>query len=108
MHYRADSPAFIRIGRTEDARELIEELEQEVLSRRPPAEIGEVRHRLTAARESVSFCLKAEDVEAMGFPLSLAAAGYLVEKAGGLIQSGTYSWMVPNGREVRVVAEFKA
>ncbi len=44
----------------------------------------------------------------MGFPLSIAAAAYLVQKAGGLIQSGHYSWMVPSGREVRILAEIEA
>jgi hypothetical protein len=108
MRYRADSPAFIRIGRTADVRGVVEEVEQAVLSRRPATQVDEVRRLLAAASEDVSFCLKAHDVEAMGYPLSIAAASYLVEKAGGLIQSGTYSWMVPSGKEVRLLAEFEA
>jgi hypothetical protein len=63
---------------------------------------------LARAKEDVSFSLKAHDVEAMGFPLSIAAASYLVQKAGGLIRSGSYSWMVPSGKEVRILAEFEA
>jgi hypothetical protein len=48
------------------------------------------------------------DVDAMGFPLSIAAASYLVQKTGGLNQSGSYSWMVPDGKEVRVIAKIEA
>ncbi len=107
MHYRQDSPVFIRIDRTED-RGGIEELAREVLSRRAEPEVAEIRRMLAQAKENISFCLKAHDVEAMGFPLSIAAAAYLVQKAGGLIQSGTYSWMVPESKEVRIVAEFEA
>jgi hypothetical protein len=44
----------------------------------------------------------------MGLPLSIAAAAYLVQKAGGLIQSGSYSWMIPSGKEVEIIAEFEA
>jgi hypothetical protein len=63
---------------------------------------------LAQVKEDVAFCLKASDVDAMGFPLSIAAASYLVQKAGGLIQSGSYSWMVPDGKEVHVIAEIEA
>jgi hypothetical protein len=107
MHYRQDSPVFIRIDRTPD-RGGIEELDQEVLANRDGPSIARVRGMLAKVKEDVSFCLKAHDVEAMGFPLSIAAAAYLVQKAGGLIQSGTYSWMVPRGREVEIIAEFEA
>ena len=105
MHYRTDSPLFIRIDRSTD-RGAIEELDQEVLSTRREPEVARVRAMLAAAKEDVSFCLKADDVEAMGFPLAIAAAAYLVNRAGGgVIQSGSYSWMVPSGREVDVIAE---
>jgi hypothetical protein len=107
MHYRTDSPLFIRIDRSTD-RGGIEELDQEVLSTRREPEVARVRAMLAAAKEDVSFCLKADDVEAMGFPLAIAAAAYLVNRAGGgVIQSGSYSWMVPSGREVDVIAEIK-
>ena len=107
MHYRQDSPVFVRIDRTPD-RGGIEELDQEVLANRDGPSIARVRGMLAKVKEDVSFCLKAHDVEAMGFPLSIAAAAYLVQKAGGLIQSGTYSWMVARGREVEIIAEFEA
>jgi hypothetical protein len=107
MHYRRDSPVFIRIDRTPH-RGGIEELDQEVLAHRRGPSIERVRGMLAKVKEDVSFCLKAHDVEAMGFPLSIAAAAYLVQKAGGLIQSGTYSWMVPSGREVEIIEEFEA
>jgi hypothetical protein len=106
MHYRADSPVFIRIDRTD--RGGIDELDQEVLALGTEPALAKVRQMLANATEDVSFCLKAHDVEAMGFPLSIAAAAYLVQKAGGLIQSGSYSWMVPSGREVQIVAEIEA
>jgi hypothetical protein len=106
MHYRADSPVFIRIDRTD--RGGIDELDQEVLALGTEPALAKVRQMLANATEDVSFCLKAHDVEAMGFPSSIAAAAYLVQKAGGLIQSGSYSWMVPSGREVQIVAEIEA
>jgi hypothetical protein len=106
MHYRADSPVFIRIDRTD--RGGIDELEQEILSRRTEPAVAKVRKMLANAKEDIAFCLKAHDVEAMGFPLSIAAAAYLVQKAGGLIQSGSYSWMIPSGREVQMVGEIEA
>lgn len=106
MHYRADSPVFIRIDRSD--RGANDELDQEVLSQRKEPAVAKVRQMLDKATEDVSFCLKAHDIEAMGFPLSIAAAAYLVQRAGGLIQSGSYSWMVPSGREVEVIAEIEA
>ena len=106
MHYRHDSPAAIRINRTAD-RGGIEELVQEVLAEQTDTKSAEVRRMLAGVTENVSFCLKADDVEAMGFPLAIAAAAYLVQKAGGLIQSGSYSWMVPSGREVEIIAEIR-
>jgi hypothetical protein len=105
MHFRADSPLFIRIDRSPN-RGGIEELAREILSARTEPELVRVRSMLSEAKEDVSFCLKAQDVEAMGFPLSIAAAAYLVHRAGGgVIQSGSYSWMVPKGREVDIIAE---
>jgi hypothetical protein len=106
MHYRTDSPLFIRIDRTDDPQAEIEEV-QELLPLRSKPELASISQMLAQAKEGVSFCLKAHDVEAMGFPLSVAAASYLVQKAGGVIQSGSYSWMVPDDREVRIVAEFE-
>lgn len=106
MHYRANSPVFIRIDRSD--RGGIEELDQEILLQRKEPAVAHVRKMLSNAKEDVSFCLKAHDVEAMGFPLSIAAAAYLVQKAGGLIQSGSYSWMIPKGREVEIIAEIEA
>jgi hypothetical protein len=108
MHYRKDSPHCIRINRSADHGG-IDELEQEVLSTREEPEVARVRVMLKDVRENVSFCLKADDVEAMGFPLAIAAAAYLVNRAGGgVIQSGWYSWMVPRGREVEIIAEIEA
>jgi hypothetical protein len=104
MHYRTDTPVFIRIDRTAD-RGAAEELDQEVLAHRTEPEVVQVRSMLRHVNEHVAFCLKAHDVEAMGFPLSIAAAAYLVQKAGGVIQSGSYSWMIPRGREVSIIAE---
>lgn len=107
MHYRKDLPVFIRIDRTAD-RGGIEELDREVLAHRSEPSVARIRGMLRNVKEDVSFCLKAHDVESMGFPLSIAAAAYLVQKAGGFIQSGSYSWMVPLGREVEIIEEFEA
>ena len=106
MRYRADSPTFIRIERTDRAG--LEELDREVLSHRPEPAVARVRAMLADATEDVTFCLKAHDVDAMGFPLAIAAAAFLTQKAGGLIQSGSYSWMIPHGREVQRIAEIEA
>jgi hypothetical protein len=107
MHYRKDSPVFIRIDRVDDPQGDIEEV-QEALSERTEPEVAAISQMLGKAKELVSFCLKAHDMEAMGFPLSIAAAAYLVQKAGGLIQSGSYSFMVPTGRDVQFLAEIDA
>jgi hypothetical protein len=103
MHYRANSPVFITINRSD--RGGIDELLEDILADRTEPELDIIRPMLATPTEDVSFCLKAHDVEAMGFPLSIAAAAYLVEKAGGIIQSGDYSWMVPRGREVEIIAQ---
>jgi len=42
----------------------------------------------------------------MGFPLAIAAASYLVQTAGGVIQSGNGSWMIPDGKEVTILGEW--
>ncbi len=106
MHYRRDAAGFIRIERNDRA--AIEELDQQVLARRPEPAVARVRKLLADAKEDVSFGLKAHDVEAMGFPLAIAAAAFLVARAGGVIQSGSYSWMIPRGREVEFIAEIQA
>jgi hypothetical protein len=103
MYYRPNSPTFIHIGRNDQTG--IVELERNVLSTRHEPGIQNIRQMLVKATEDVVFCLKAHDVAGMGFPLSIAAAAYLVEQKGGLIQSGTYSWMVPVGKEVKTILE---
>ena len=105
IRYRADSPTFIRADRYVD-RGGIAELDEALASRSEPV-LPDIRQRLAKAKEDVAFCLKAADVDGMGFPLAIAAAACLVEKAGGFIQSGTYSWMVPDRKEVRIIAEFE-
>jgi len=104
LYYRADEQSFIPMVRYDrgGVLELLEELS--------PASQGDRRlssiiERLSRVTEDVSFCLKDYDVQGMGFPLSIAAAAYLVERAGGLIQSGTYSWMIPKGNQVDILLE---
>jgi hypothetical protein len=104
MYYRADSPTFINIHR--GGRGGVVELEQIVLAHRPEPGIADIARRMRDVTEDVAFCLKSPDVQGMGFPLSIAAAACLVEKKGGLIQSGTYSWMIPSGNEVKIILEF--
>jgi len=108
IYYRSDSPLFIRVDRIDDARGSIEEFDGDVLAHRSEPAIARIRQMLKVAKEQVSFCLKADDVDSMGFPLSIAAASYLVKRVGGVIQSGNYSWMVPSGKEVDILAEFSA
>jgi hypothetical protein len=107
LHYRADSPLFIRMDRHSN-RASIEEMDHELLAKRPEHEMAPVRDLLAKATEDVSFSLSLEDVRGMGFPLAIAAARHLVNKAGGLILSGRYSWMVPKGKEVKILTEFEA
>jgi len=105
IHYRADSPLFIRMERITDAEGQMAEV-REALSAQSGPGIAKVNDLLSKTQECVSFCLKADDVNSMGFPLTIAAAAYLVKKAGGIILSGNYSWMVPSGKEVDILAEF--
>jgi hypothetical protein len=86
---------------------MIDGLEDEVLAGRPEPELARVRQLLGAATESVSFSLKDHDVRGMGFPLAIAAAAHLVQTAGGVIRSGSYSFMVPKGDEVDIIASFE-
>jgi len=72
-------------------------------------EIGDfsrVRELLLGTTERVTFFLTGQDVEGMGFPLAIAAASYLVQTAGGVIQSGNGSWMIPDGKEVTILGEW--
>ena len=64
-----------------------------------------LREKLTLVTEEVAFDLKASDVRGMGYPLAVACAAYLVQLAGGVIVSDGYRWMVPEGDEVRVLAD---
>ena len=105
LYYRQDSAAFIHVGRY--GPEAVDELEESLQSRRDAKGIGQIRQMLAGVKEDVSFDLKASDARGMGFPLAIAGAAYLVEQAGGLIQSGTYTWMVPDGAEVRILLELK-
>jgi hypothetical protein len=109
MNYRGSGQAPIRIDRDDDPK-LVQGEIQEIIEEFFPAVDSPPKQRvidlLANARESIAFCLKAHDVEAMGFPLSIAAAAYLVQRAGGVIRSGSYSWMVPSGREVEIIWEF--
>ena len=104
MRYRTDDESFIRIERSDRAG--VDELDRE-LQARNDTRLADIRRRLSAVTEDVSFCLKAADVRGMGFPLAIAGAAYLVERAGGLIQSGHYSWMEPAGSDVRIIFEVK-
>jgi hypothetical protein len=85
-------------------------IEQEVLPGRLAAlhgaEAKRVKELLRAATESVSFALKVTHTTGIGFPLAVAAAATLVSSAGGIIRSGTSSWMVPAGREVDIILEY--
>jgi len=104
LYYRADSSTFIRLDRNDRA--AATELEEFLCERKEPG-IELVRQILSRTTEDVSFCLNSADLKGMGFPLSIAAAAYLVEQSGGLIQSGTYSWMIPDAQEVRILLELE-
>lgn len=86
-------------------RDAIEEVEARLPALGRKDGLAKLRKMLVAAKEDVSFDLKASHVSGMGFPVAIAAAAALVERRGGVIQSGTFSWMVPAGREVKIVAE---
>lgn len=106
IKYRSDAPTFIRVDRND--RGAIAELEADFLAGRSEPGIDVIRRALASATEDVSFCLKSYDLAGMGFPIAIAAAAYVIEEKGGLIQSGTYSWMVPDGNEVRMLLELNA
>jgi hypothetical protein len=88
------------INATRHGRDAIEEVEA-ILPRFGKLDgLPKVKKLLASATEDMSFDLKASHVRGMGFPVAIAAAATLVARADGVIQSGTYSWMVPSGREV--------
>lgn len=105
LRYRSNSGGFIPIGR--NGRGAILELDEELAHRREPG-VQRIREMLREASDHVTFSLRSSDVSGMGFPLCIAAAAYLVELKGGVIQSGTYSWMAPHGNEVRTILEIQA
>ncbi len=104
LHYRTDSDAAITVNRDLTLGTVHELLERPFLTG-DDANARRLRQMLGKITEDVSFCLKADDVEAMGFPLAIAAAAFLVEQCGGVILSGSYSCMVPQGRQVEIIWE---
>jgi hypothetical protein len=72
--------------------------------RRPAAK--RVRELLSGAVDTVSFSLKTSHYTGIGFPLTIAAAATLVGRAGGVILSGSWSWMAPDGDDVDVILEY--
>ena len=103
IHYGPVGSTFIRADRND--RSGVDELVADILPSIADAGVRKIEPMLRTVIDDVSFCLKVDDVQGMGFPLAIAAAAYLVERAGGLIQSGTYSWMEPYGNEVRMLHE---
>jgi hypothetical protein len=102
LHHRTDG-LFINASR--HGRGAIDELESDILPRLRGKGLDRVKELLADAREDVGFALTASDIDGMGFPLAIAAAATLVARAGGVIQSGSYSWMLPAGNEVSIVCE---
>jgi hypothetical protein len=72
-----------------------------------PASFAKVAPLLVEVTEDVSFALTPSHVRGMGFPLAVAAAATVVAETAGVILSGSYSWMIPAGREVDVLSEFE-
>jgi hypothetical protein len=105
LFYKKNRSSFIRVDRHDRAG--IDELDEEVLADRSEPEILELRKKLELATDDVTFCLKSDDVEAMGFPIAIAAAALFVDRKGGVIQSGNYTWMTPSGNEVEVLCELE-
>ena len=64
-----------------------------------------VKEALSATREIAAFALKAHDLDSMGWPLTIAAAAYLADKGGGLIQADGRGWMRPTEKEIEFVLE---
>jgi len=109
LRYRPGPVGLVLAERYPD-RGSADEVDADVLAPRAGAgetDVSPVRDLLADVTETVSMGLKAHDVRGMGFPLAVAAAATLVERAGGVIRSGSYSWMVPDGRDVRILAEYE-
>ena len=67
----------------------------------------QIRDTLKRCTEQASFCLKVSHLESMGFPLAIAAAAFLVDRAGGIIKSCRTSWMTPRGNGVDILLEYE-
>jgi hypothetical protein len=102
LRHRNDD-AFINISFY--GRDALDELETDILPRLKANGLDRVKALLAAATCDVSFALTVSDVRGMGFPLAIAAAATLVARAGGVVQSGSYSWMIPEGNEVKILCE---
>jgi hypothetical protein len=110
LHYRPGPTWFLLAERFPD-RGSADEVDAEILAPRDEAgetDVTAVRDLLVDVTETVSIGLKPHDVRGMGFPLAIAAAATLVERAGGVIRSGSYSWMLPSGSDVRILSEFES
>jgi hypothetical protein len=103
IRYAARADSFIRVDFYDHGAAV--EVIQEVLPTLNDPSVPEIETHLSQAVEDVTFCLKANDVRGMGFPIVMAAAAHLVRQAGGIIQSGHYSWWLPEGKDVRLVLE---
>jgi hypothetical protein len=109
LNYREDG-LFITLDHEGKLDNVVYVVQEEVL----PGKLAQMRSPaarrvcdlLAGAVEYVSFALKVCHYTGAGFPLTIAAAATLVEHAGGIIRSGTSSWMVPDGEGVDIILEY--
>jgi hypothetical protein len=111
VRYRDDRPPIVMLERVSGqacAAHVAEELAEGAIRRKRGAAARRIREVLGRAHEQFPFCLKASHLDSMGFPIAVAAAAYLVQRAGGgLIRSCSTSWMEPDGLGVRILLEYE-
>ena len=61
----------------------------------------ELKAHVEASVATVGFQLSNSDTESMAWPLTIATACVVAERADGLIHEDDAGWMLPEGREVR-------
>ena len=100
VYYRAD-PTCISCDsyHDDDATEEVEELLERIEEQDGDA-ANRVRAVLARTVQTVGFELKASDARSMGWPVGIAAAAWIAEEGGGLIQADGQGWLAPSGDEV--------
>ena len=103
IFYRVDEH-FIRVDRWAggQAEREVQEFLAEILRPTDPG-VDTVKEILSKCVETVAFELKLSDARGMGWPLAVGGAAHLAQTGNGIIYADDVGWMVPSGKEVKIL-----